>query len=333
MKSVLVLASLAVAAALIWQSELASSAGHKNAAESRPKSNAACGVQDKQVSPADGRLTGMVLIPGGRFTPGSRQGYADERPAGEVRVKGFWMDRTEVTNARFAEFVRATGHVTVAERQGWSVVFRELTDSQDGNWWHVERGANWRHPEGPQSDVRGRESEPVVHVALADALAYARWLGHDLPTENEWEYAARANGKQELLDRAPVDAQGRPAANFWQGMFPYLNTREDGYAGRSPVGCYAANGFGLYDMIGNVWEWTLDAYVGVRQPHGSGDPVDALPSKSESTSARSAVKVIKGGSFLCAPDFCARYRASARHPQEADLPVAHVGFRTVLHLP
>jgi sulfatase modifying factor 1 len=171
-----------------------------------------------------------------------------------------------------------------------------------------------------------------VQVTQRDALAYAHWLGRDLPTEAEWEYAARGGGSAETLDRAPLDARGQPQANFWQGVFPELNSRADGYAGRSPVGAFAPNGYGLYDMIGNVWEWTRDAYTGPRQPHGNDDPYASVV-QAGNAPPREQPMVIKGGSFLCSADYCARYRASARHPQEANLAAAHVGFRTVLRQP
>lgn len=274
---------------------------------------------------------GMVRLAGGSFILGTQDGYAEERPAREVAVAPFWIDRTEVTNAQFTAFVQATGHVTEAERRGTGVVFKapspDGAEVRYGSWWHEVRGADWRHPEGPGSDLRGRETQPVVQVSRADAEAYARWLGRSLPTEAQWEYAAKADGRGERIERGPRDAQGRPSANFWQGQFPYLDTQEDGHIGRAPVGCYAANGFGLHDMIGNVWEWTSDAWHGNHQAHGTGvaKPTDAARRGPGATQG-----LIKGGSFLCATDFCVRYRASARHPQELDLGSVHVGFRTVM---
>ncbi len=273
-------------------------------------------------------LAGMVRVPGGEFEPGSNQGYPDERPAGQVRVEAFWIDRTEVTNAQFSAFVQATRHVTGAEREGAAVVFKAPPRGrvvQANGWWAYVKGADWRHPEGPGSDLRSRDNQPVVHVTLADAQAYARWLGRELPTEAQWEWAARGGGNSERLEREPRADDGRPQANYWQGMFPDLNTREDGFVARAPVGCFPANGYGLHDMIGNVWEWTSDAYRGPRQAHGNGEPAAALTGSV----APGTPMVIKGGSFLCAADYCMRYRAAARHPQEADLGVAHVGFRTV----
>jgi formylglycine-generating enzyme required for sulfatase activity len=267
----------------------------------------------------------MVHLAGGEFVPGSARGYREERPGGPVRVGAFWIDRTEVTNAQFAAFVGATGHRTAAERAGASAVFRvpEGVDRERENaWWRPVTGASWRHPEGPASDVATRAHHPVVHVALADALAYARWLGRDLPTEAEWEYAARAGGAVED-DSEPRDAGG-PIANYWQGAFPDGNTVEDGFLGTAPVGCFKAVG-GLHDMIGNVWEWTTDDYRSwsdrTANCHGPGS----------GTTAREGV--IKGGSYLCAPGYCVRFRAAARHPQELDVPTSHLGFRTVLRDP
>ncbi len=274
---------------------------------------------------------GMVQVPAGSFEPGSTQGYPDERPVGRVAVATFWIDRTETSNAQFTAFVQATAYVTEAERQGGAAVFKPPRPGQAvlvNAWWSFVRGANWRHPDGPASSLAGRDNQPVVLVTRADAQAYARWLGHDLPTEAQWEWAARANGQGELLAREPRNAEGRPVANYWQGSFPDINTGEDGYPALAPVGCYPANGFGLHDMIGNVWEWTADPYRGPRQPHGNGDPLASAQAAGHAP-AVDALFVIKGGSFLCAADYCVRYRAAARQPQEGGLGASHVGFRTV----
>ena len=278
-------------------------------------------------------VAGMVRIPAGSIRLGTFNGYPDERPAGEAsRVAAFWMDRTEVTNAQFAAFVKATGYVTDAEREGAAAVFRAPQRGQasrrDGDWWEWRRGANWRLPHGPGSEATAQPNEPVVLVTQADALTYARWLGRDLPTEAEWEYAARGGGSAEEIGREPRDPKGRPVANYWQGIFPDINATEDGYAALAPAGCFPSNGYGLADMIGNVWELTRDRYAGPRQPHGNGDPVPAL--QAGGGKARSGERlVIKGGSFLCAANYCVRYRATARHPHEADMATSHVGFRTV----
>lgn len=278
---------------------------------------------------------GMVPIRGGEFTFGSTKGYPDERPAasGRVRVAPFWIDQTEVTNAQFASFVKATGYVTEAERQGGGVVFHTPTDAEMDQrpyaWWTFVKGADWRHPGGPGSSIEGQANVPVTFVTEADARAYAKWLGRDLPTEVEWEYAAKAGRTGPELDTAPRDDAGLPAANYWQGIFPAFNAKQDGHAGLAPVGCYAASPFGLHDMIGNVWEWTRDRYAGPHQAHMNGDTAAAAAPFHKP----SQPMVIKGGSFLCAPDYCVRYRASAREAQEADLATAHIGFRTIWREP
>ncbi|WP_347574769.1 formylglycine-generating enzyme family protein [Sandarakinorhabdus sp. AAP62] len=257
----------------------------------------------------------MVWIPGGRFTMGEGARYPEEGPARVVEVAGFWMSRTEVTNAQFAAFVAATGYHTEAERdppalagappamrQPGSAVFRVPTPD-NLNWWGWVPGANWRHPSGPQSTITGRDHDPVVQVTYDDARAYARWAGLNLPSEAQWEYAARAGA---AAVPEPVDAAGKPTANTYQGVFPVRDMGDDGYTARAPVGCFPANGFGLHDMIGNVWEWTSNA----ARP---GQPAN----------------VIKGGSYLCAANYCARYRPAARQYQERDLGTDHIGFRLV----
>jgi len=262
---------------------------------------------------------GMVEIEGGTFVPGSTKGYADERPGDPVEVEPFLIDRTEVTNAQFAEFVTQTGYVTVAQRRGGAPVFRVPTESERADWWWTFReGASFRHPEGPDSAIVGQANDPVVQVAYEDALAYALWLGHALPSEAQWEFAARAGRTDASLHGAPRGPDGEPTANFWQGEFPRENVAEDGFVSRAPVGCFPANGFGVYDSIGNVWEWTRDAYRSRDQLEPDRlDPDAAVP------------RVIKGGSFLCSPNFCARYRVSARHRQEPDMTGVHLGFRTI----
>lgn len=273
-------------------------------------------------------LAGMALIRGGRFVPGTEGGYPDEHPLGAVEVGDFWIDRTEVTRAQFAAFVAATGYVTEAERQGGAALFRApLENAANGSalpWWRYVEGADWRHPEGPDAAPVTLDAHPVTLVTLADAQAYARWRGNELPSEAEWEYAARAGGDSARLGEAPLDAEGRPTANYWQGVFPVQDAGEDGFAGLAPSGCFAANGNGLYDMIGNVWEWTADAQWGRLIGHANGDPgqLRAVPGGSRP-------QVIKGGSWLCASTYCARYRAAARERQEADLGTSHVGFRTI----
>lgn len=268
---------------------------------------------------------GMRRIAAGDFAPGSTRGYADERPAPPGRVQAFWIDRTEVTNAQFAAFVAATGHVTDAERGGGAAVFGLHAGPTAGaavnRWWRLDAGADWRHPEGPGSSIEGRAHEPVVAVTYADAAAYARWLGHRLPTEAEWEWAAKAGLDNAESDAALRAADGHARANFWQGLFPVDDRGDDGYAGRAPVGCYEANAWGLHDMVGNVWEWTSDAYRDRAQAIDLGADPAPLPA--------TAPRVIKGGSFLCADNYCVRARASSRQPQDIDLGADHIGFRTV----
>jgi formylglycine-generating enzyme required for sulfatase activity len=294
-----------------------------------------------------GPAAGMVLIPGGTFAMGSDRQRPEERFTHAVRVDGFWIDRHEVTNAQFKRFVDATGYVTLAERgpdpkahAGLSEELRTpgsalfVVPARFGrdmsDWWRYVKGASWREPEGPGSSITGKENHPVVHIAYEDAAAYARWLGRELPTEAQWEFAARGGREGEPDWTSAFAEDGTPIANTWQGVFPVYNTAEDGFGGTAPVGCYPANGYGLYDMIGNVWEWTSDWYL-------PGHPKDAAdnatgPGLLDLRLARGEMpkRVIKGGSYLCSSNYCARYRPTARQPQEADLSAGHVGFRTVL---
>lgn len=251
---------------------------------------------------------GMVWVPPGTFEMGGDV-YPEEGPRRTVSVDGFWMDRTEVTNADFAAFVKATNYVTVAEREtnpGAAVFVMPSGDadlSTAASWWSYVKGANWKHPGGPDTSIDDRDAFPVTALAYEDVAAYAKWKGRDLPTEAQWEWAARA-GKPETTDQ-PKEA------NTWQGVFPLINTGEDGFEGVAPVGCFKPNAYGLHDMMGNVWEWTSDAY-------------DAQTPRA---------RVIKGGSYLCAPNYCLRYRPAARQRQEEDLGTTHLGFRTVLNAP
>ncbi len=275
---------------------------------------------------------GQVYVKGGSFSMGSQDGYADERPIRAVKVAAFWIDQTEVTNAQFESFVKATGYVTDAEKLGGSAVFEVPTNAElqarPMAWWRFVKGANWRHPQGPSSHVRDKDNYPVVHITQRDALAFAHWLKRDLPTEAQWEYAAKAGGQAPELSTAPRDASGRPSANYWQGNFPLLDLAEDGHAGIAPVACYAPNALGLYDTIGNVWEWTRDTFRGAVQGHANGDPSLVQRAASKRKIADQPM-VIKGGSFLCSADYCVRYRASARESQASDIATSHVGFRTV----
>ncbi len=270
----------------------------------RPPATLAC-LTDAPPSPHPG----MVWIPPGTFEMGGEV-YPEEGPRRAVAVDGFWMDRTEVTNAAFAEFVRATNYVTAAERRNaGAAVFVMPGGNADlstmASWWRLTEGANWKHPAGPATSIDGRDHFPVVDLAYEDIAAYAKWKGRALPTEEQWEWAARAGEKTAPEHEQPKDA------NTWQGVFPVIDTAEDGFAGIAPVGCYKPNAFGLHDMIGNVWEWTADAYD-AEEPKG---------------------RVIKGGSYLCAPNYCLRYRPAARQRQEDDLGASHLGFRTVLAAP
>lgn len=279
---------------------------------------------------------GMLKIAAGSFQLGSQRGYAEERPLRQIKVNSFWIDRTEVSNAQFASFVKATGYITDAERpgdKGGAVLFYiDYIDPNQpvtpGSWWHLVRGADWRHPKGPGSGIEGRGHDPVVNVSHADALAYAHWLGHQLPSEAQWEYAAKAGRNDAESDRTLRDAAGTPQANFWQGAFPLSDQAEDGYAGRAPVGCYPANPYGLQDMVGNVWEWTSDPWQDSHRPETLADQQARLPGRGQAPRYVTRY-VIKGGSFLCAADYCARARASSRQPAERDLPSEHLGFRTV----
>ena len=268
--------------------------------------------------------TAMRRIEGGAFTMGAARFYPEERPLRPATVQDFWLDETPVTNAAFARFVAATGHVTVAERDGVSAVFeRPATPPavlDPALWWHQVAGACWHRPLGPGSDLAGLETHPVVHIAHADAAAYAVWAGKRLPTEAEWEYAAR--GGRHGVDYAWGDRlapDGRLLANYWQGEFPHENTLLDGWERTSPVGVFPPNGYGLYDMIGNVWEWTADGW----SLPGDGATVASCCGGSGGPQR----KVIKGGSHLCARNYCQRYRPAARHPQAAADPTGHIGFR------
>lgn len=289
---------------------------------------------------------------------GSDAFYPEEAPVRRVRVDSFRIDETPVTNAQFAAFVAATGHVTFAEvapdprdypgmaaemAQAGSLVF-EMTsgpvDLSQVSWWHFRFGANWRQPLGPGSSTEGLEDHPVVHIAHADAEAYAKWAGKALPTEAEWEYAAR--GGLEDADYAWGDELapgGTMLANYWQGRFPFANTRADGWLRTSPVRAFPPNGYGLYDMIGNVWEWTADWYAQPRlerKARGSccvpANPRGATRGASidRADPARIPRKVLKGGSYLCAEDYCQRYRPPARYAQPIDTTTCHVGFRCVV---
>lgn len=309
------------------------------------------------VSGAMGGLhNGMQQLPGGVFAMGSDRFYPEETPVRQVRVDAFWIDERPVTNEQFAAFVAATGHVTVAEQapdpkiysnmrpemmQPGSAVFDMPTGTTDqAGWWDFRAGANWRAPHGAGSSIEGIEDHPVVHVAHADAEAFARWAGKALPTEAEWEFAAR--GGLEGADYAWGDElapHGAMLANYWQGSFPYTNSLADGYLRTSPAGSYPANGYGLYDMIGNVWEWTDDWYAEALNAKRSQRACCVPANPRGGTRGGSIVKndptriprkVMKGGSHLCAENYCQRYRPAARYAQPIDTTTSHVGFRCVV---
>jgi formylglycine-generating enzyme required for sulfatase activity len=261
---------------------------------------------------------------------GSNDHYPEEAPAHRVRVEGFWIDRYAVTNARFATFVADTGYRTAAERAADSVVFtpptRPVPLIDHLAWWSLVRGADWRHPRGPGSDLSGLDEHPVVHVDWADATAYATWAERSLPSEAEWEYAARGGGRgTEYAWGDQLTPGGVHMANVWQGDFPIQNLAADGYDWTAPVGAFPPNGYGLYDMIGNVWEWTADLYATHQEAvHACCGPADGSPGGGTPR------RVMKGGSFLCAPNYCRRYRPAARMAQEVDTSTCHLGFRCVI---
>lgn len=312
-------------------------------------SAAAHGLCDSYAGVPQGNLrhAGMAQIQGGRFMMGSDEHYAEEALAHEVQIHGFWIDQHDVTNAQFERFVVATGYVTVAERVPdiqrhpdlppqmrvpGSVVFVMGEKGRSGRWRYVA-GANWRHPQGPDSSIGDRPAHPVVHIAYEDAEAYARWSGRDLPTEAQWEYAARGGLQgQTYVWGSELTPGGKPMANTWQGPFPLVNTGEDGHSGTSAVGCYPANGYGLYDMAGNVWQWTATWYRNVHAGQPEDNPIG--PNELDSFDPRqpgTPAKVIKGGSHLCAANYCMRYRPAARQARETDSGTSHIGFRTVLN--
>ena len=319
-------------------------------------------VLDKPAAPDAGVTpANMVRIPGGTFRMGSDRHYPEEAPVHRVTVGEFFIDRTPVTNRQFKEFVKATGHVTVAEKTpkaedypgalphmlyAGSLVFSppaRVAGLKDwSQWWTFLKGADWRHPTGPKSNINALDNHPVVHIAFADALAYATWAGKELPTEAEWEYAARGGlDGAEFAWGDELTPGGKHMANTWQGEFPTQNRAEDGFERTSPVTAFPPNGYGAHDMIGNTWEWTTDWFSTKHEgdapkaccvpenPRGGREEQSYDPCQPEVKIPR---KVIKGGSHLCAPNYCRRYRPAARHAEAVDTSTSHLSFRCIVRV-
>jgi formylglycine-generating enzyme len=308
--------------------------------------------------------TDMVWIPGGTFRMGSNQHYPEEAPVHRVTVDGFWIDRTPVTNRQFKKFVKDTGHVTTAEIPpdpkdypgalphmiyAGSLVFVHPPSTFDlrdwSQWWTFMKGADWRHPHGPKSNINGLDDHPVVHVSYSDALAYAKWANKELPTEAEWEFAARGGlDGAEFAWGEEFTPSGVQMANTWQGDFPLHNLHLDGHDRTSPVMAFPPNGYGLHDMIGNVWEWTADWYAPKHEADAAKAKACCIPENPRGgkedgsydpllPNIRIPRKLLKGGSHLCAPNYCRRYRPAARHAEPIDTSTSHVGFRCVSKSP
>ena len=304
----------------------------------------------------------MIWIESGQFEMGSNDHYADEAPVREVKIDGFWIDKTTVTNAQFSAFVEATNYVTVAERPldpadfpgadpsllvPGSLVFQMSSGPVDlrniGNWWSYVPGASWRHPEGEGSTIQDRMDHPVVQVSFEDAEAYAKWAGKELPTEAEWEFAARGGlSGAEYVWGEEFEPGGKIMAKTWQGEFPWRSDATEGLMRTAPVGSFPANGYGLYDMAGNVWQWTTNWYVHnhPKKETGSCCTLDNPRGPNWDVSLDRQMphikiprKVVKGGSFLCAPSYCRRYRPAARHAQMVDSGMSHIGFRCIRRSP
>lgn len=331
-------------------------------ASSLPSRYATASADDSTIISKEISYEGMVQIPEGEFLMGASddEGRQDEYPQHKIKLNGFWMDATEVTNAQFKKFVEATGYVTTAEiKPDWeeikkqlppntprpdesvlvaaSLVFTPTNSAVDLNdaskWWKWTTDASWKHPEGPNSTIKGRENYPVVHVSWDDANAYAKWAGKRLPTEAEWEFACRGGLVDQKYSWGNEDPEkGKPKANIWQGKFPYLNTNQDKFIGAAPVKSFAANKYGLYDMAGNVWEWCSDFYKpdyykdmqgkltsNPQGPTTSFDPMEPTIPK----------RVVRGGSFLCNASYCKGYRVTSKMKSSPDTGLNHTGFRCV----
>jgi formylglycine-generating enzyme required for sulfatase activity len=317
------------------------------------------GTEDNDARLRHAETGEMVWIPGGTFRMGSNDHYPEEAPVHRVTVDGFWVDRTPVTNKQFKAFVNATGYVTTAQVPpdprdypgalpemiyAGSLVFTpppRVSDLEDwSQWWTFMKGANWRHPLGPKSNIKGLDDYPVVHVSYDDALAYATWAGKDLLTEAEWEFAARGGlDGEEFAWGNSLTPGGRHMANTWQGNFPVQNLAEDGFEHTSPVTAFPPNGYGVHDMIGNVWEWTSDWWSEKHEgdapkacciPENSRDGLESASYDPRQPLIKIPRKVLKGGSHLCAPNYCRRYRPAARHAEPVDTSTSHVGFRCVV---
>ncbi|WP_255431040.1 formylglycine-generating enzyme family protein [Pedobacter sp. N36a] len=304
---------------------------------------------------------GMKYIPAGSFRMGAsdKEGRRDEYPAHEVKMDGFWIDETEVTNAQFAAFVKATGYVTQAEQKpDWEEIKKQLppgtpkpsedqlqpasltfsppkgrVDINDvSQWWSWTPGASWKHPQGPKSDIKGKENYPVTQVSWFDANAYAKWAGKRLPTEAEWEYAGRGGLKDKKYPWGDEDlTTGKVKANTWQGEFPYSDKKTDGYGNVAPVKSFAANGYGLYDMAGNVWEWTADWYREDYYQQQKGVTVNPQGPKDSYDAAEPGIpkKIIRGGSFMCHSSYCKGYRVTSKMKSSMDTGLENTGFRCV----
>jgi formylglycine-generating enzyme required for sulfatase activity len=291
---------------------------------------------------------GMVWIPGGTFKMGGNH-MPDSKPIHEVTLDGFWMDKTVVTNAQFAKFVKATGYQTVAERKPnakdfpgvpedklvpGSLVFsppkQPVPLNDVSGWWVYVPGANWQHPDGPGSDLKDKDNYPVVQVSYEDAAAYAKWAGKRLPTEAEFEYAARGGlDQKEFAWGDEMKPAGKHMANTWQGRFPNQNTADDGFAGLAPVASFSANGFGLFDMSGNVWEWCADWYRPDYYVHSPAKNPQGPETSFDPDEPGAAKRVQRGGSFLCSDTYCGAYRPGVRGKGEISSAASHLGFRCV----